>query len=191
VVVALLAVQFVVLGLVQAHRDSAAVDEAVDVASGISIVTRHDFRMNPEHGPLPKVLSALPALFVHPVVPDGESWRSGAWFDFTDDFITANRAAGRLDSVLFAARIVPTLIGAACGVLLFVLGRRLFGPVAGAIAGAHRRAGARSLSTIADPPRRRARRGDPRDGLAHPAQRPDRGCGRDRHRQPHGGHGAT
>jgi hypothetical protein len=135
VVVALLAVQFVVLGLVQAHRDSAAVDEAVDVASGISIVTRHDFRMNPEHGPLPKVLSALPALFVHPVVPDGESWRSGAWFDFTDDFITANRAAGRLDSVLFAARIVPTLIGAACGVLLFVLGRRLFGPVAGAIAG--------------------------------------------------------
>jgi hypothetical protein len=133
--VVLLAVQFVVIGLVQAHRDSVTVDEAVDVSSGISIATRHDFRMNPEHGPLPKVLSALPALFTHPIVPDGDSWRSGAWFDFTDDFITANRAAGRLDSVLFAARIVPTLIGAACGLLLFSLGRRLFGPVAGALAG--------------------------------------------------------
>lgn len=129
----ILAAQFVTIGLIEASRDSATVDEAVDVASGITIVARHDFRMNPEHGPLPKVLSALPAMLAHPVIPNDETYRDGAWFDYTDRFIAENRAAGRLDNVLFLARTVAIAEGLVAAFLLYLFGRRLAGPWGGTI----------------------------------------------------------
>lgn len=131
--VALLA-QFVGVGLWQAARDAPTVDEAVDVASGVTSVVRHDLRLNPEHAPLPKVLSALPALLAHPVVPDGPGYRRDDWFAHTDEFIRANRDAGRLDRVFFLARLLPLLEGAAVGLVLFALARRLFGEAAGVLA---------------------------------------------------------
>ena len=134
VVLFILAAQFVAIGLIEASRDSATVDEAVDVASGITIVARHDFRMNPEHGPLPKVLSALPALLAHPVIPNDDTYRDGAWFDYTDRFIAENTAAGRLDNVLLLARTVGILEGLAAAFLLYLLGRRLAGPWGGTVA---------------------------------------------------------
>jgi hypothetical protein len=136
VVLVLLVVQFAVIALVEASRDSATVDEAVDVASGITTVVRRDFRMNPEHGPLPKVLSALPALVARPIVPDDDTYRSGAWFDYTDRFIAENRAAGRLDDVLFLARTVAIAQGLAVALLLYVFGRRLAGHWGGTLAAA-------------------------------------------------------
>jgi hypothetical protein len=127
------AVLHLTIGLWQAAHDSVGVDEAVDVSSGVATLVRQDLRLNPEHPPLPKVLSALPALAARPVVPDTPAWRDGDWFGFTDDFLQANREAGRLDRVLFLARLVPLAEGLACGWLVFRLGRRLFGPVAGVI----------------------------------------------------------
>lgn len=124
---------YLAIGLWQAARDTVTVDEAVDVSSGLAALVRHDLRLNPEHPPLPKVLSALPALAARPVLPDSDAWREGDWFDFTEDFVVANREAGRLDRVLFLARLVPLAEGLACGGLILRLGRRLFGPVAGAV----------------------------------------------------------
>jgi hypothetical protein len=135
-VLLILAAQFVTIGLIEASRDSATVDEAVDVASGITIVARHDFRMNPEHGPLPKVLSALPAMLAHPVIPNDETYRDGAWFDYTDRFISENRAAGRLDNVLLLARTVAIAEGLAAAFLLYLFGRRLAGPWGGTVSAA-------------------------------------------------------
>ncbi|MEO8696702.1 MAG: glycosyltransferase family 39 protein [Acidimicrobiales bacterium] len=135
-VLLILAAQFVTIGLIEASRDSATVDEAVDVASGITIVARHDFRMNPEHGPLPKVLSALPAMLAHPIIPNDETYRDGAWFDYTDRFISQNRAAGRLDNVLFLARTVAIAEGLTAALLLYLFGRRLAGPWGGTVSAA-------------------------------------------------------
>jgi hypothetical protein len=134
VLLAVLALQFTTIALTEARRDSATVDEAVDVASGVTTVVRRDFRMNPEHGPLPKVLSALPALFARPIVPDDDTYRSGAWFDYTDRFIEENRAAGRLDEVLFLARTVAIAEGLAVAFVLYLFGRRLAGPWGGTLA---------------------------------------------------------
>ena len=136
VVLLVLVAQFVTIALFEASRDSATVDEAVDVASGITIVVRQDFRMNPEHGPLPKVLQALPALLAHPIVPDDDTYRSGAWFDYTDRFIAENRAAGRLDEVLFLARTVAVAEGVAIALLLYRFGRRFAGPWGGTVSAA-------------------------------------------------------
>ncbi|HUP72984.1 MAG TPA: glycosyltransferase family 39 protein [Acidimicrobiales bacterium] len=131
VLLLVLMAQFATIGFLEASHDSATVDEAVDVASGIAIVARRDFRMNPEHGPLPKVLSALPALLAHPVIPNDETYRNGAWFDYTDRFIAENRAAGRLHNVLLLARSVAIAQGLTAALLLYLFGRRLAGPWGG------------------------------------------------------------
>ena len=127
VLLALAVVWYLGTGLWQAAHDAPTVDEAVDVSSGVATLVHHDLRMNPEHAPLPKVLSVLPALLARPVVPEGASWQDGDWFGFTDDFVRANRDAGRLDTVLFLARLVPLAEGLGCAWLIHLLARRFFG----------------------------------------------------------------
>ena len=135
-VLAVATLLYLVAGLRQAVRDDPTVDEAVDVSSGVATLVRHDLRLNPEHAPLPKVLSAIPALLAQPVVPDGAAWRDGDWFAFTDDFLRANRDAGRLDRVLFLARLVPLAEGLACAWVMYTLGERLFGRRAATVSAA-------------------------------------------------------
>ncbi len=133
---AALAVAFFGIGMVQAGRQAPTVDEGVDLSSGVAILVRHDLRMVPEHGPLPRALAALPALLANPIIPDSEAWRDGDWFDWSDEFIAANDRAGRLDDVLLLARIVPLLEGIGCAALVYALARRPFGPDGGLLAAA-------------------------------------------------------
>lgn len=122
-----LALVFLASGLYQAAHDSPTVDEAVDIASGVTSLARHDLRLNPEHDLLVHVLPAGPALLGHPVIPDGPGYRSGDWFGHTDEFMRANRAAGRLDRVVFLSRLVPLLEGLAVAAALYALTDRLLG----------------------------------------------------------------
>lgn len=131
VVVAFLAVVFVVAGLVQAWTDSPTVDEGVDLAAGLSHWVHHDLRMTPEHPPLPQLLAAAPALAAQPIVPKGPAWEEGDWFDHTDAVLSANDEAGRLRRVVFLSRLVPLAEAVACGGVIFLLGRRLVGEEAG------------------------------------------------------------
>ena len=110
-------------------------DEAVDISSGVTSLVRHDLRLNPEHGVLARVLPAVPALFAHPVVPAGPAYVSDDWFDHTDEFLRANRDAGRLHDVVFLSRLVPLLEGLAVAGVLYLLAARLFGSWAGVLAG--------------------------------------------------------
>ncbi|HRW37181.1 MAG TPA: glycosyltransferase family 39 protein, partial [Aquihabitans sp.] len=59
--------------------------------------------------------------------PDTEAWERGDWFDWSDDFVAANEAAGRLDDILLYARAAVLLEGLACAGLLYLLARRWFG----------------------------------------------------------------
>jgi 4-amino-4-deoxy-L-arabinose transferase-like glycosyltransferase len=129
-----LAVVFVASGLVQAWQDSPTVDEGVDLASGLTAWVRHDLRMNPEHPPLPKLLATLPALAARPIVPDDAAWRDGDWFDHADSVLRANDRAGRLRTIVFLSRLVPLAEALGCALLVFWLGRELFGEAAGLLA---------------------------------------------------------
>lgn len=122
-----LALVFLASGLYQAAHDSPTVDEAVDIASGVTSLARHDLRLNPEHDLLVHVLPAGPALLAHPVIPEGPGYRRGDWFDHTDEFLRANRAAGKLDRVVFLARLVPLLEGLLVALALYALTDRLLG----------------------------------------------------------------
>lgn len=126
-ILTVLCVAFLAVGLHQASRDAPTVDEGIDISSGVASLVRRDLRMNPEHPALPKALAALPALLAKPIVPTTEAWEQGDWFDWSDDFISANAEAGRLDDVLLYARAVVLLEAVGCALLLDLLAKRWFG----------------------------------------------------------------
>src|SRR5438132_42466 len=132
---ALLSVQFVALGLVQAWRDSPTYDEKYHLSGGVTALTDHQLRLTPEHPPLPKVLAALPALAEHPVIPRGKSWKGGDGFSYPDEFLQAQLDAGKLQRVTFVSRLVPLAIAVGVGWALYALAASLFGRAAGLLAG--------------------------------------------------------
>jgi Dolichyl-phosphate-mannose-protein mannosyltransferase len=134
-VLALLSLQFLALGLVQAWRDSPTYDEKYHLAGGVTALTDHQLRITPEHPPLPKVLAALPALVAHPVIPHGESWQRGNGFTYPTEFLQAQADAGKLKRVTFLSRLVPLAIAVGTGWVLYALAARLFGRGAGLLAG--------------------------------------------------------
>ena len=72
----LLSLVFVAQGYAFIHANSQTTDEAAHLAAGYSYLTTNDFRMNPEHPPLLKVLAALPVYLVYhlPFCPSPEEW---------------------------------------------------------------------------------------------------------------------
>lgn len=123
-----------VLGLVEARRDSLTIDEGPDLSSGLTALVQRDARLTPEHPLGAKLVPSLTGLLARPVVPKGEGFRSGDWFAATEDFVRANQAAGRLDDLLWWSRVGSVGLTAVAAVLIFLLGRRLFGDLAGAVA---------------------------------------------------------
>jgi 4-amino-4-deoxy-L-arabinose transferase-like glycosyltransferase len=133
IALAALVTQFLVFGVVQAWRDAPTYDEGFHLPMGVTALTRHQLRFTLEHPPLPYALAAIPALFAHPVIPSGSAWNRGDTA-YEAEFMHAQDVAGKLRRLMFLARLVPLLEGAATGVLLFAIGRRLFSDVAGLVA---------------------------------------------------------
>lgn len=136
IVLGVLTLLFVGIGIQQARLDAPAVDEGVDVSSGVAALVHRDLRMVPEHPALPKAVAALPALLADPVVPESETWEEGEWFNWSDDFVSANAQAGRLDPTFFWARMVVLAEGVAIAALLYALTRRFHGPDGGLVVAA-------------------------------------------------------
>jgi 4-amino-4-deoxy-L-arabinose transferase-like glycosyltransferase len=132
---AVVAVGFVVLGLYEAWSDAPTFDEPVYVASGLAGILHHDVSLNDEHPPLPKLLAALPVLFVHPVIPPDGNWDHNNERAYSATFAAAQLRTGKLRSVTMASRVVPLLEAVALAFVLRAIGRDLFGRAAGALAG--------------------------------------------------------
>lgn len=133
---AILAGQFLVVGLVEAWNDSPTFDEGFYLSSGVTALTKHQLRLTPEHGVLPKVLTAIPALAAAPVIPTGKSWSDGDQNGYFNDFMRAQQRAGKVQVVFFLARLVSLAEALALAWALYALVSALFGRTAGAIAAA-------------------------------------------------------
>ncbi|MGO9754481.1 MAG: glycosyltransferase family 39 protein [Solirubrobacteraceae bacterium] len=133
---ALLAIGFLVLGTLEAWRDSPTYDEPVYVSSGLATLLSGDLSLNDEHPPLAKVLAVLPVLLVHPVMPSGRALTANDEHAYSAEFVRAQIAAGKLRAVDFAARIVPLLESVALALLLYALANDLFGGYAGLLSAA-------------------------------------------------------
>src|SRR5712692_3124822 len=89
---------FCLQALLALPRLSATTDEPVHLAAGYSYWETRDFRMNPEHPPLAKLIAALPLMVIQPKLDtEHNDWKVPAEYDFGFNFIYRNDA----DRLLF------------------------------------------------------------------------------------------
>jgi tetratricopeptide (TPR) repeat protein len=137
--VAVLLALFSLLALTSAQRKSPTVDEPLHLFSGYTYIRWGDFRANPEHPPLAKIVAALPLAFVH--IRDFRP--SPSWDLIPKAPPTALYTANAASEMLFVHNDAETLfaysklmmigLGIALGYFIYTWSKALFG-TAGALA---------------------------------------------------------
>src|SRR2546425_4200257 len=123
-VLAVILLAFILQAMFAIPRLSSTTDEPVHIAAGYSYWQTRDFRLNPEHPPLAKLLAALPLLALHPRFDTSDqSWKHAIEDAFALKFLYANDA----DRLLFWSRTVMVLIAALGAAATFLWARDLFG----------------------------------------------------------------
>lgn len=123
----LLAVMFILL-FFSAQGDSATMDELAHIPAGYSYLSQKDYRLNPEHPPLIKDLSALPLMFLNLNFPtDAAAWKTyinGQW-DMGRIFIY--ESGNNADTIIHFARLPIMLLAILFGWLFFCWVRSFYG----------------------------------------------------------------
>lgn len=124
----LLAVMFAVM-FFSSYNDTATFDEIAHIPAGYSYLTEQDIRLNPEHPPLMKDLSAVPLLFLGLNFPtnipqwsekiDSRQWNMGKIFLY--------ESGNDADQILRFARFPIILMGLLLGWLLFWWAKKQYG----------------------------------------------------------------
>lgn len=109
--------------------DSVTMDEVAHLPAGYSYLTQKDMRLNPEHPPLIKDLSALPLLFIGDInfpseIKDWKEDINGQW-GFGYHFLY--QAGNPVDQMIFWGRIPMILVLILLGFYLFKWAKELFG----------------------------------------------------------------
>jgi len=109
--------------------DSATMDEVAHLPSGYSYLTQKDMRLNPEHPPLIKDLSAVPLLFIKEInfpseIKDWKEDVNGQW-GFGYNFLY--QSGNPVDKMIFWGRIPMILILILFGYYVFRWAKELFG----------------------------------------------------------------
>ena len=106
----LIAISFSLM-LYSSLDDSAIMDELAHIPAGYSYVRYLDYRLNPEHPPLLKMLSGLPLLFLQPNFPiDKDSWTkdiNGQWVSGAQFLYESENDA---DQIIQLSRLAPILL---------------------------------------------------------------------------------
>lgn len=101
-------------------HESQTIDEAVHLTAGYSYITTGDFRLNPEHPPLLKELSALPLLALDVKnVKDLNSWNTASEWKAGKEFVYSSNSSPR--QIMFVARLMPIMLATLLGFLVFLL----------------------------------------------------------------------
>lgn len=133
ILLAALLIVFLGLSLYLALTDSQTIDEGPHIAGGYSYWLTGDYRINPEHPPLIKLLATLPLLFYGPTLPvNSDSWRHYNEWEFGRQFLYNNIKPA--DTIIFLARLFPVLLGLILGYYIYRWAKELFGPKAGLFA---------------------------------------------------------
>ena len=113
---------------------STTADEIAHLTAGYSYWTTNDYRLQPENGNLPQRWAALPLLNGSVTFPtlDQYAWRTSDVWDLGFQwFYTQGNDLARM---LREGRRMIALFGVACGLLVFLWGRRLHGTAGGLLA---------------------------------------------------------
>jgi 4-amino-4-deoxy-L-arabinose transferase-like glycosyltransferase len=132
-VFAIILLAFCIQALFALPKLSATADEPDHIGAGYSYWQTRDFRMNPEHPPLAKLIATFPLLWIHPKMDTNhEYWKTVAEYPFGSKFLYENDA----DRLLFWSRTAMVGIAALGLLFTYLWARDLFGPAAGLFAAA-------------------------------------------------------
>jgi 4-amino-4-deoxy-L-arabinose transferase-like glycosyltransferase len=109
---------------------SATFDETTHLSSGYSYIITGDFRLNPQHPPFIKILSALPLLPLQPEMNlEDPAWSESPYdeWSFGYRFLYGNEA----DRLLFWGRLPNVLLSLLMAFYVFRWARELFGEASG------------------------------------------------------------
>ncbi len=131
IVVCLLMV-FLLLSFTSMREKNATFDEGTHIPAAYTYVAYGDFRLNPEHPPLSKLLAGFAQRLLAPKVElTDAAWEKGEQWEFGAKYLYSWNDADRL---VFAARTPGVLLAAVMGLLLFFAARSLYGWKAGCLA---------------------------------------------------------
>ncbi len=120
-----------VLATISQQQESAIMDEVAHIPAGYSYLTQNDMRLNPEHPPLLKDLSAIPLLFINNIkFPMGLSaWTSeiNSQWDFGFNFLY--RFGNDADKIVFWSRIPMLLLLILLGYFVYQWTKKLYGKI--------------------------------------------------------------
>ena len=113
-------------------QESLVIDEFAHIPAGFSYLKFHDYRLNPEHPPLMKLLAGFPLLFYHTkydekLFEQREEWEFGRRF-----FLLQNK--DMMESMIFASRMPMILLGLLLCISVFFFAKKLYGAKAGLLA---------------------------------------------------------
>ena len=120
VLVSIIIASFAVMTFVSL-RESATMDELAHIPSGYSYLRYLDYRLNPEHPPLVKALSAIPLIFMGLRFPtDHSSWTN----DVNGQWAAGNQfiywSGNDADWLIFWARLGPIILTLLLTTLIYI-----------------------------------------------------------------------
>lgn len=136
VFVSLVLLFMAILAIGSLRSESLTIDELVHIPSGLSYWQKRDTRLNVEHPPLLKMISAVPLLFAHVNV----NYSDPAWcgegnlkceWEFGKKFVSEWNANPQ--HIVFLARVPMVLITLLLGVVIYAMARSVGGLWGGAL----------------------------------------------------------
>ncbi len=111
-----------------ARNDSAIVDELAHIPAGYAYLRYQDYRLNPEHPPLVKMLAAIPLLFQNLNFPlNISSWIQdvNSQWEVGNQFLYGS--GNDADKIIFLARIGPIILTLILILAIYFLAKELIG----------------------------------------------------------------
>ena len=128
-IAALLLVGMFTLSFFTMKNDSAIIDEVAHIPAGYSYLKYGDYRLNPEHPPLLKDLTALPLLALKLRFPESiPSWNKDANGQWEVGWNFIYHIGNDADAILFYARLPILLLGILLGFGIYKFCLRRYGP---------------------------------------------------------------
>ncbi len=139
IIIALAILFLTIVSIKLANEDSLTYDEVAHIPAGYSYVSEFDYRLNPEHPPLIKILSGIPLLFLDLNFNTNQTFWTELdnWGDYGQwqaGRYILHEAGNNVDQITFFARLPIILISIGLAFLLFQWGKKIGGAATGIFA---------------------------------------------------------
>jgi 4-amino-4-deoxy-L-arabinose transferase-like glycosyltransferase len=132
---------FLFVSLLLLSKKGLFIDDSMHIPAGYSYLLTHDYRLNQEHPPLIKLISALGLWRLHPQFPfDSPGWQQAATpGDPEDGMVRVEEAffvrnAKQFEEIAFYARLPVLVVPLILLVTVWWFTRQLFGPIPALVA---------------------------------------------------------